>query len=179
MNDITDTATDPMSELTAMTEIAKALQPLDSAAVRRVLVWAADRFDASVSVGTPESQLEGDAGGGSGDGGSGNPDEFSDIADLYAAATPRNDPEKALVAAYWFQKLNGASDFESATVNKELKHLGHGVNNITTALSSLISRKPQLVIQTRKSGSSQQARKRYKLTNEGVKQVERMIRGEE
>jgi hypothetical protein len=47
------------------------------------------------------------------------------------------------------------------------------------ALNSLIAKKPQLVIQTRKSGSSQQARKKYKLTNEGLNKVERMLRGED
>lgn len=179
MSDITDSPTDPMAELTAMTEIAKALQPLDSDAVRRVLIWSADRFNATLSLET--AKLDGENNEGDNTDSNGNNDsqtEFDDVADLFAAAKPRNDPEKALLVAYWFQSINGQTDFDSATVNKELKHLGHGASNITTALNSLISRKPQLVIQTRKSGSSQQARKRYKLTNEGNKQVVRMIRGE-
>ena len=179
MDDITDTPTDPMAELTAMTEIAKALQPLDSDAVRRVLIWAGDRFNANASLGAPALEGDNSTNEASSNQNSDNQDDFEDVADLFAAANPRNDPQKALLVAYWFQKLNGQPDFESATVNKELKHLGHGVSNITAALSSLMTRKPQLVIQTKKSGSSQQARKRYKLTNEGVKQVERMIRGEE
>ena len=178
MSDTIDTPTDPMAELTAMTEIAKALQPLDSNSVRRVLIWAADRFDANGSLGDSEADSSTSDGGGSSQDYS-SLDELTDVADLFSRASPRNDPEKALLVAYWFQKLNGQADFDSATINKELKHLGHGVSNITAALGSLSSRKPQLVIQTRKSGSSQQARKRYKLTNEGLKQVERMIRGEE
>jgi len=164
-----------MAELTAMTEIAKALQPLDSDAVRRVLMWAADRFNATVAINTPEVAVESNTGSVENNE---NNTSFEDVADIFAAASPLNDPQKALLVAFWFQNINGQADFESATVNKELKHLGHGVSNITAALSSLMSRKPQLVIQTKKSGSSQQARKRYKLTNEGIKQVERMIRGE-
>ena len=179
MNNITDTPTDPMAELTAMTEIAKALQPLDSEAVRRVLIWAADRFNTTVSLGAAELAGKNSENDTNNSPNNDSHDVFEDVADLFAAANPRNDPQKALLVAYWFQKLIGQPDFESATVNKELKHLGHGVSNITAALSSLMSRKPQLVIQTKKSGSSQQARKRYKLTNEGVKQVERMIEGEE
>jgi len=179
MDDITDTPTDPMAELTAMTEIAKALQPLDTDAVRRVLIWAGDRFNAGVSLGAPAVANDSNTNDADSSQNSDSQDDFTDVADLFAAANPRNDPQKALLVAYWFQKLNGQPDFESAAVNKELKHLGHGVANITAALSSLMTRKPQLVIQTKKSGSSQQARKRYKLTNEGVKQVERMIRGEE
>ena len=102
-----------------------------------------------------------------------------DIADLYAAAEPKGDAEKALVAAYWVQQIKGSGDFDAATINKELKHLGHGVGNITAALGSLIARKPNLVIQTRKAGTSQQARKRYKLTTEGLKYVDNMIQSEE
>ena len=180
MNDISNTTTDPMAELEAMTEIAKALQGLDSDAIKRVLIWAADRFNTSITLSSTaiepdtninnetESTVE-----------LNNSEEFSDVADLYSATSPRNDSEKALLVAYWFQKLKAQADFDSATINKELKHLGHGVSNITAALNSLISRKPQLVIQTRKSGKSQQSRKRYKLTNEGIKQIERMIKGEE
>jgi DNA-binding PadR family transcriptional regulator len=38
-----------------------------------------------------------------------------------------------------------------------------------------MARKPALVIQTRKGGSSKQARKRYRLTGEGIRAVEKMI----
>ena len=178
MSNLTDTPTGPMAELTAMTEIVKALQHLDSDAVRRILVWAADRFNAAIPLDESDITVKSDVEdvGDSQNGEKHN--EFEDVADIFAVTNPRNDPEKALLVAFWFQKVNGQTDFDSATVNKELKHLGHGVSNITAALSSLMSRKPQLVIQTKKSGSSQQARKRYKLTNEGLKQVERMIKGE-
>ena len=73
------------------------------------------------------------------------------------------------------QKEKGEADFDSFTINKELKHLGYAASNITSALTQLIVRKPQLAIQTHKSGSSQQARKRYRLTNEGLRSVERML----
>jgi hypothetical protein len=173
--------TDAMSELTAMTEVAKALQSLDSESVRRVLQWAADRFGVTGTSTTrqtttaerkepmlnskPRAQSD--------------PVPHKDIADLYAAAEPKGAAEKALVAAYWVQQIKGSGDFDAATINKELKHLGHGVGNITAALASLIARKPNLVIQTRKAGTSQQARKRYKLTTEGIKYVDNMIQREE
>lgn len=103
----------------------------------------------------------------------------SSLPDLYAAVSPASDASRALVVGYWFQVTQGEQDLDGFQINKELKHLGHGVTNITTALSSLIQRKPQLVIQTRKSGNSKQARKRYRLTDAGVKAVERMIAGGE
>ena len=180
--------TDPMDELAAMTEIAKALQYLDTESIRRVLIWASDRFDAKLELGsvqnidsqTNNGNGEDDInGGGTFEEGTEEVDELTEIADLFAITTPKNDPEKALLAAYWFQHLNSYNDFDAATINKELKHLGYASSNITNALSSLMTRKPQLVIQTKKSGNSQQARKKYKLTIEGIKQAKRMLDGVE
>ncbi len=179
MSDESTTKSRQMAEITAMTEVAKALQPLEAESIERVLRWAADSFGiiglslTRKNKDDVDAELEDD-----------NTSEaeesqdFADVADLYYATSPKSDPDKALVVAYWFQKMNGALDFDSATLNKELKHMGHGISNITSALSSLMTRKPQLVIQTRKSGSSQQARKRYKVTSEGIKTVERMLKGE-
>jgi len=182
MTDDMKLTTDPLAELAAMTEIAKALQLLDPESIRRVLQWAADRFGASVKSAPPpitgsatvsnenkpelQAQTEGVS------------PTYPNIADLYTAANPKGDSEKALVVAYWVQTNTNQSDFDAATINKELKHLGFGVGNITTALGSLSTRKPTLVIQTRKSGSSQQARKRYRLTTEGIKYVCRMVQAE-
>jgi len=94
---------------------------------------------------------------------------------LYEAANPRTEPQKVLVAGYWFQKLRGQSDVDGQQINTELKQLGHGVTNITRTLGSLINKKPQLVIQTHKSGKTKQARKKYRLTAEGIRAVEQML----
>jgi len=55
-----------------------------------------------------------------------------------------SDAERALVVAYWMQKVQGESDFDGFTINKELRHLGYAASNITSALTQLIVRKPQL-----------------------------------
>lgn len=178
MSDEHNTQSRQMAEITAMTDVAKALQPLESESIELVLRWAADSFGVgslnlkgSTKAGTQQLDNSETAE-------SSESQDFSDLADLYSGAGPRSDPDKALAVAYWFQKVNGDVDFNSASLNKELKHMGYGITNITSALSSLMARKPQLVIQTRKSGTSQQARKRYKVTAEGIKTVERMLKGE-
>ena len=100
---------------------------------------------------------------------------WDSLPELFSVVSPTSDAERALIVAYWMQKEKGEADFDSFTINKELKHLGYAASNITSALTQLIVRKPQLAIQTHKSGSSQQARKRYRLTNEGLRSVERML----
>ena len=77
---------------------------------------------------------------------------------------------------YWFQFRESLAEFDSQKVNSQLKHMGHGVTNITSAFTSLKEQKPALVMQTKKAGKSQQARKRYKLTSAGKQAVEAMLK---
>src|SRR5207244_4060863 len=74
---------------------------------------------------------------------------FGTVADLFERAMPEGEMAKALTVAYWLQTVQGAADWESFAVNSELKHLGHGVSNITKVLDRLTDKKPQLVIQVR------------------------------
>jgi hypothetical protein len=163
-------------ELQAMVQVEAALTGLDDAERARVVQWALARFRGGAPSptrtvgGTSESLVErtvSDESGGS-----------DDLAAFYDAAAPGDDAEKALVCGYWLQFREGATDIESQAVNTELKHLGHGIGNITRAFETLKSQRPALIVQTRKEGSSQQARKKFKLTSEGKKAVERMLRRE-
>lgn len=164
---------DPFAEVEAMRKVAEALQTLKPDAAARVLRWAQDSYrgrpseaaalSAAAANGLPYATQPPSN------------QQFTDIAELFAAASPKRGPEKALVAAYWIQQIQGRQDFDAQTINTELKHLGHGVANITVTLGALINLRPQLVIQLRKSGTAMQARKTYRLTREGIQRVERMI----
>jgi hypothetical protein len=67
---------------------------------------------------------------------------------------------------------------EAQAVNTRLKDLGHGVGNITRAFEALKDEKPALIVQTKKEGSTQQARKKFRVTAEGKKKVEGMLKAE-
>jgi hypothetical protein len=68
---------------------------------------------------------------------------FEDFATLFDACGPNTDSLRALVGAYWVQVCQGNQGFDGQSVNKELKHLGHGIGNITVALNPLIAQKPR------------------------------------
>jgi hypothetical protein len=168
---------DPMRKISAMKAIAEALSELDGEATTRVLWWAGDRFGVSIAIGISDQKAaastanrEKEA-----DREKENDAEFESLADLYAAATPQTDVDRALVAGYWFQFVELQEDFPSQTLNTALKDLGHGILNVTRALEGLKTQSPALAMQIKKSGNTQQARKRYKLTNAGRKAVEAMI----
>jgi hypothetical protein len=158
-------------ELDAMMSINKAMKDLEPEAAKRVLRWAAERYATAEAV-LPEEAPPATP----------NADQrplhassFGDIAELVSAAGPKTDVERALVGTYWFQVCSDEQSVTSQQVNTELKQLGYGAKNITDAFSGLISRRPQYALQVAKTGSSRQARKKYKLTGAGIKQVERMI----
>jgi hypothetical protein len=168
-------------EIKAMGTVAGALSNLDSDAQTRVLHWAFTRFNitppsgrgsgaGSRGGGTPGVEINGNGHEGA---------EFQAFVDLFDAARPRTDAERALIGGYWFQVVGGSTDFQAQQVNTALKDVGHGVENITNALSSLQERSPALVRQVAKSGRTRQARKKYKLTTAGAAAVRRMLAGQD
>jgi hypothetical protein len=165
------------AEFDAIKKVHDALAPLRAEARRRVVRYI-----------TSLLEIYGGGAGASGDG----PDEdelgaissaalsvpnYGTFAGLYAAADPTTNADRALLAGYWLQVCQGGDTFTAHAAQKELTHLGRKLPNITNALTDLKEAKPQLVLQLRKSGKTQQARKTYKVSGAGVKRVEEMIGG--
>jgi hypothetical protein len=69
----------------------------------------------------------------------------------------------------------GMEAFPSQTVQALLTHLGFRLTNVTDSLGQCMREKPAWIIQTRKSGSSQQARKTYKVTDAGFRHLSEML----
>src|SRR5665213_807961 len=155
-------------EIKAMGTISSALEDLESDARARVLYWAMSRYGIT-SAGQKAFKMPGvNTNGGAGS----TPGEYATFADLFDAAKPITEREKAMVAAYWLQVCENAESFQSQSLNDLLKDLGHGIGNITEALNQLKNDRPALLLQLKKSGSSRQARKTYKLTQVGTRRVE-------
>lgn len=100
-------------------------------------------------------------------------ESFNSFEELFKFIKPSSDSEKALVAAVYLQLKKDLSDLTSAQVQKELKRINNRVSNITQAISALV--KKNMMIQLSKEGNSQQARKKYKVTLEGIKQIAESI----
>jgi hypothetical protein len=158
-----------MDELEAMKMVNGALSGLEPEAQARVLRWAGDKFKVKVVTNKPGT-VQGDFSASTTE-----PQEFADLPSLFSAASPSTESECALVVGYWHQIVGNQPDFDAQQINSELKNLGRGVGNITRAFEACMGATPQLVIQTRKSGTSRQARKRYKLTNAGLMRVNEII----
>jgi hypothetical protein len=161
--------TGPNEELEAMKAVADALAGVDATSARRVLKWAAERFGVALAAPRVQGTLDVTSPQ------PGVPDTTQDLATFMAEAGAESGPERALAVGYYQQVVQGAQDLDAQALNAELKHLGHGLSNVTATLSLLINQKPNLLIQTKKMGSGQQARKRYRLTNAGMVRVREML----
>ncbi len=155
-------------EIKAMSVVAEALSELTPEAAGRVLAWVSARFglvalEPVVAASVAET------------GGPIAKPVFSSFHELFDLANPESGTDRALVAGYWFQELQHIDDLDSFQLNRALKDLGHESGNITRDLDHLNARTPRLVMQVRKEGSTKQARKKYRLTREGIRAVERMI----
>jgi len=177
---------DAAKEFDAIKAVHDALEPLEEAARTRVLTYINSLLGIDVKVTGSHSGTARAAGDAdviedpeeeAANGVAKDAPTYSSFAELYAAANPKSNGEKALIAGYWLQVSQGAENFTSAAANKELNNLGHKVANITDAIDSVKDQKPMLILQLKKSGSSRQARKLYKVSHEGVKRVEVMIGG--
>ncbi len=94
--------------------------------------------------------------------------------ELVSPFSPKDQAEWGLLASFFLSRVKGEEEISSQDVNTILKHHGHGVSHITRVLDSLT---PTLLIQVRKSGTTRQARKSYKLTTTGAKEVEARLTG--
>jgi hypothetical protein len=162
----TERSADP--ELHALSTISSLLADLPEDSQARIVNWISSRFRI-------QAVLSGALKHGGGLELAEPGKDFQDVATLFVAANPITGAEKALTVAFWLQECLHQEEWDGFAINTELKHLGHGLKNVTDALSALIEHRPQLVVQLRKSGKTKQARKRYKLTVEGVRKVRQML----
>lgn len=160
-----------ITELGAMQTIADALNPLDDGSRKRVFHWAHDFFnidEGRVEAAPSSSMTLEDPMLNSGS-------RFETFGELYSAVDPLTQEDKALTAAYWLQVVLDNESWQSADVQKELRELGYPLTNVADSLSSAVGKRPQRVIQLKKSGSSRQARKTFKLSDAGKRYIEERL----
>ncbi|MBL8963700.1 MAG: hypothetical protein KF787_00600 [Phycisphaeraceae bacterium] len=162
-------------QLVAMQKVVEALGGLDEADLRVVLGFIGMRYGGLKVPPTSAGSGPNDAGPANGNGATLTPGTFTAFHDLYHAANPETESEKALVAGYWVQVCQQNDGFDSFTANSALKGMGYTVSNITRALDALMAQEPKYVMQIKKTGTSRQARKVYKLTTAGLKRVAEML----
>lgn len=166
-----------MTDLKALETVLKTLQPLSEAERERVLRWASEKLGIQLTASRHV-----------GSGGmkkaaaidvafEKHPDGFENVSEFLAAASAASDVDRVLCVAAYLQDFSDSQDvtLSGKQINDELKNLGHGVKNITDSINTLKARKPQHMIQVKKSGKAKQAWKEYRVTRAGVDYAYRLI----
>ena len=159
-------------EIKALNDIYTIINGLDHEARRRVLHWINERFSSEVTKKMAVQGIKNQEGSSVS---SFEIKSFKSIVDIFSKARPKNDAEKVLIVASCLQENKPGEELTAREINMRLNHLGHSVRNITSTIGTLIKKRPQLMIQTRKEGKTRQAQKRYKVTAEGLAEASRMI----
>jgi len=162
-------------QILAMQKVVEALSGLGDSDLRVVLGFIGMRYG-DLNLASPVAQGSTSRNVGLiGNGGVLPVTSYDTFPDLYHAANPETEADKALVAGYWIQACQQKDGFDSFTANSVLKDMGYTISNITRAFDALMAQDPKYVMQTKKTGTSRQARKVYKLTQAGLKRVGEML----
>ncbi|MBD3276355.1 MAG: hypothetical protein GF372_13645 [Candidatus Marinimicrobia bacterium] len=166
-------------EIEVMRDINRLLNNLESSQRSRIVRWLYDKYVVENESASLPSKADDNAQSMSGetqlDLQKGQEPKHRNFADFFAAVNPQTDSERALISSYWLQVKEGKEHVRAYDVNALLKDLGHPINNITRAFDHLQSKSPQLIMQVRKKGRSQQARKRYRVTQAGIDKITEML----
>lgn len=102
---------------------------------------------------------------------------YGSIETLFLSSSVNTVSSKILLCAAYLQEKLNIDELSSYDINSRLKKLGYGVANISNSLNTLIKKDPPLIVQTRKIGDSKQAKRRFKVTEEGLKVARTYLRG--
>ncbi len=100
---------------------------------------------------------------------------FADCSQLFDAAQPSANEDKALVAAYWLQVHGEKGEFASRDITRVLTQLGENFTHMSRVLERLRSKKPATIRQVRATGKGKGFRRTYAITEAGKKVVQQMV----
>lgn len=104
--------------------------------------------------------------------------EIQDFSRLVEAWRPEKRSDWALLSAYSLIKSGAGPDLTGQAINSILKNHGIKIAAVNKAINQNIQADPALMIQVKKSGSSRQGRKLYRVTTLGMRTVESKLAGE-
>jgi hypothetical protein len=102
---------------------------------------------------------------------------YRSIETLFLSSNVKTVASKILLAAAYLQEKLSFEEISGFDINSRLKKMGYGVANISTAMNPLLRKKPPLIIQIKKAGDSKQARRKFRVTEEGLIAARSYLRG--
>jgi hypothetical protein len=175
----------PCNEINALNDVYESLSGLDNAQIKRILNWVKDRFELDkppglkaeereVETETPKKTITKPV--------VDEPDaqlaespviqgflKYDSFEELFLFSKANTNTVKILLAAAYLQVKMNLKEFVCNEINTLYKDLGEEVSNISSTLSNLMCKDPSLVIQTGTEGTVLKARRKFRVTEEGLR----------
>jgi hypothetical protein len=95
--------------------------------------------------------------------------KFDTFEDLFFSSNAKSIAAAILLAASYLQERHNSKTLNTSEINAQMKKVGQQVQNISASINNLLTKKPPLLVQTGKLGDSKQARRQYRVTEEGLR----------
>ena len=101
--------------------------------------------------------------------------KYDSLQEIFNASTSKRPGAKMLLVAAYLQEKENLKELSSYDISSRLKKIGEEVNHPSAAINSLISKKPPLLLQTGTHGSSVKSRRKFRVTEEGLRTAKKYI----
>lgn len=102
--------------------------------------------------------------------------KYDNFEELLLFSTAHTNTAKVLVAAAYLQEKKRFKEFGSYDISGLFKSIGEEVNQPSSALNNLMSKDPPLVIQTGTQGPGFKSRRKFQVTEEGLRLARNYIK---
>lgn len=101
--------------------------------------------------------------------------KYDSLKEILNASTTKRTGAKMLLAAAYLQEKENLKELSSYDISSRLKKIGEEVKHPSAAINYLISRKPPLLLQTGTHRASLKSRRKFRVTEEGLKIAKKYI----
>lgn len=101
---------------------------------------------------------------------------YDTVLELFSEADVKRVSSKILLMAAYLQEKLNIKEISSFDINSRLKRIRHGVTNISSAINGLLDHSPKLIDVIEQPGMEKAARRKFKVTEEGIKLANSYLR---
>jgi hypothetical protein len=95
--------------------------------------------------------------------------KYDTFEDLLISSNAKTNTAKILLAASYLQEKKIIKEFGSYDISTLFKKIGEEVSQPSSALNNLMSKKPPLLLQTGTQGTGLKSRRKFRVTEEGLR----------
>lgn len=101
--------------------------------------------------------------------------KFDSLEEILNASTTTKTGAKMLLVAAYLQEKENLKELSSYDISSRMKKIGEEIKHPSATLNSLISRKPPLLLQIGTHSSSAKSRRKFRVTEEGLRIAKNFI----